>query len=75
MKEGSRVTIQIFSARSNLVREIKLGYKPAGLYVSHDRAAYWNGKNEAGESVASGVYFYTVQADAFTATKKMAAAK
>ncbi len=71
LKEGREITIQIFSASGNLIRELNLGYKPAGLYISHDRAAYWDGRNEAGERVASGVYFYTIQAGEFTATKKM----
>ena len=75
LKEGSEITIQIFSASGNLIRGLNFGYKPAGLYISHDRAAYWDGKNEAGEQVASGVYFYTIQAGEFTATKKMILAK
>ena len=35
------------------------------------RAAYWDGRNQLGESVASGVYFYTLTAGDFTATRKM----
>ncbi len=42
-----------------------------GIYESRSRAAYWNGKNALGEPVASGVYFYTLTADDFTATHKM----
>ncbi len=71
LKEGTDVAIRIYSATGELVRELSLGYKPAGLYVSSDRTAYWNGRNEAGEQVSSGVYFYTVQAGEFTATRKM----
>jgi hypothetical protein len=71
LKEGSEVTIRVFSTSGELVRELDLGYKPAGLYVGRDRAAYWDGRNEAGEQVASGVYFYTIQAGEFTATRKM----
>ena len=36
------------------------------------KPAYWDGKNEMGESVASGVYFYTLTAGDFSATRKMA---
>jgi flagellar hook assembly protein FlgD len=53
------------------VRELKLYYKPAGVYTSRDKSAYWDGKNEAGEPVSSGIYFYTIQAGDFIATKKM----
>ncbi len=50
---------------------LKLGHQAAGMYQSRSRAAYWDGKNEFGESVASGVYFYTLKAGDFTATRKM----
>ena len=42
-----------------------------GIYQSKSRAAYWDGKNVRGEPVASGVYFYTLTAGDFTATRKM----
>ena len=45
--------------------------KPFGIYQGKSRAAYWDGKNGQGESVASGVYFYTFTAGDFTATRKM----
>ena len=75
LKEGTDVTIRIYSATGELVRELNLGHKPAGLYAGHDRAAYWDGRNGAGEQLASGVYFYTIQAGEFVATKKMILAK
>ena len=49
----------------------KLGQQPAGIYNSRSRAAYWDGRNELGEPVASGAYFYTLSAGNFTATRKM----
>ena len=54
-----------------LVRTLALGQQPAGLYQSRSRAAYWDGKNEVGEPVASGIYFYTLTAKKYTATRKM----
>jgi len=48
-----------------------LGYRSAGFYEGKERAVHWDGKNEFGESVTSGVYFYNIQAGNFTATKKM----
>ncbi len=71
LREGSNVAIKIYSAAGELVRDMELGYKPAGSYISQDRAAYWNGRNEAGEYAASGVYFFTIQAGEFTAIGKM----
>jgi hypothetical protein len=65
------VSILIYSADGKLIRTLKLGEQAAGVYETRNRAAYWNGKNEVGESVASGVYFYTLKAGDFTATRKM----
>lgn len=65
------VSISIHAANGTVVRTLALGQQPAGLYQSRSRAAYWDGKNEFGESVASGVYFYTLTAGDFSATRKM----
>ena len=71
LKEGSEVIVRIYSMTGELVREFNMGYKPAGLFTSRDRAVYWNGKNEEGEQVSSGIYFYTIRTGKFTATRKM----
>ena len=71
LAEAANVTVRIYAADGALVRTLALGHQVAGIYESRDRAAYWDGRNELGESVASGVYFYTFQAGDFTATRKM----
>ena len=71
LHESGEVAIKIHNVTGELVREIRLGYKPAGQYITKDMSAYWDGKNEAGESVASGIYFYTIQAGEYSATRKM----
>ena len=65
------VSISIYAANGKLVRTLDLGHQPIGIYQGKSRAAYWDGKNAIGESVASGVYFYTLTAGDFTATRKM----
>ena len=65
------VNISIHSVDGQLVRELVLGHLPAGIYHNKSRAAYWDGRNDFGESVASGIYFYTLSAADFTATRKM----
>ena len=61
--------------RGVVVRELMLGHQRAGVYASRVRAAYWDGRNQLGEKVASGVYFYTLTASDFTATRKLLIAK
>jgi len=65
------VTLTISDVKGQVVRTLALGYQPAGIYQDKSRAAYWNGRNELGERVASGVYFYTLKAGNFTATRRM----
>ena len=65
------VSISIHAADGRLVRTLALGHQSVGIYGSRSRAAYWDGRNALGEPVASGVYFYTLTAGEFTATRKM----
>ena len=71
LSKSADVTLHIYAVNGTLVRTLTLGYQPAGIYQSRSRAVYWDGKNEVGEPVASGVYFYTLTAGDFTATRKM----
>ena len=75
LAEDSEVTVRIYSATGQLVRAMHLGYREAGSYVTRDKAAYWDGRNEAGEQVSSGIYFYSIAAGDFSATKKMTIGK
>ncbi|MCY4554029.1 MAG: cadherin domain-containing protein [Candidatus Poribacteria bacterium] len=65
------VTLTVYDMSGGMVRRLALGHQAAGVYYSRSRAAYWDGKNESGEKVATGVYFYTLTAGEFTATRKM----
>ena len=65
------VTLTIYDMNGQVVRQFVLGHQAAGRYQSRSRAIYWNGKNEFGEPVASGVYFYHLSAGDFSAMRKM----
>ena len=71
LSDPAEVTVSIYSVDGKLVRTLELGQMPAGVYSDKGRAAHWDGRNAAGEPVASGVYFYTLKAGEFSATRKM----
>jgi len=71
LSDPAHVTITIYSVTGQPVRILDLGSKAPGAHVSKADAAYWDGTNKAGEKVASGTYFYTMEAGPFKAMKKM----
>ena len=68
---GSDVQLRIYDTQGRLVRHLDIGHQAAGVYQTRNRAAYWDGRNEMGEAVASGLYFYTLTAGDFSATRRM----
>ena len=71
LTETARVRIQIYDVAGRLVRELDLGEKPAGGYLSQAEAAYWDGRNNMGEAVSSGMYFYTLEIGDYRTTRRM----
>ena len=67
----AEVALTIYDMNGQLVRHLAVGHQMAGMYQSRSRAIYWDGRNQLGESVASGLYFYTLTAGDFTATRRM----
>jgi flagellar hook assembly protein FlgD len=65
------VTILIYNQKGQLIHTISLGQKAAGMYLSKDKAAYWDGKEQTGRLVSSGIYFYRLTAGDFQATRRM----
>ena len=71
LAKPANVTLTIYDIQGRVVRDLDLGHQRAGMYHSRARAAFWDGRNAIGEPVASGVYFYTLTAGDFAATRKM----
>ena len=71
LSKPADVTLTIYAVDGEVVRQLALGYQAPRMYHSKNQAVYWDGKNEVGEQVASGIYFYTLIADDFIATRKM----
>ena len=71
LEKSADVSLQIYDTSGGIVRTIDLGFKSQGFYMTRSTAAYWDGRNNMGEQVASGVYFYSLQTPDFSATRKM----
>ena len=71
LSELSDVRLSIYSLSGQLIRTLELGIKKPGTYTDRGRAIYWDGRNENGETVSSGVYFYHLSAGEFTSIRKM----
>jgi hypothetical protein len=71
LAEPASVEISIYNTRGQLVRRLELGHREAGVYTSQQSAAFWDGRSDFGETVASGVYYYQIRAGSFAETRKM----
>ena len=75
LASSAQVSLTIYDIHGRIVRQLPLGQKSAGMYVSRQEAAYWDGRNEYGEQVSSGMYFYLLRAGSFDALRKMVITK
>ncbi len=71
LADQTEVKITIHDVLGRKVRLLELGGLPEGRYTVEGRAAYWDGCNETGERVSSGVYFYTLIADDHAITRRL----
>ncbi len=71
LSNAGPVSISIYDATGGLVRTLSIGYQSEGFYHNRGRAAYWDGKNTLGESVASGIYFYKIETPSFQQTRQL----
>ena len=75
LADAAFVTVRIYNVKGELIRSIDVGKQAAGAYTSRRRAVHWDGKDDIGQSVASGVYFYQLLADDFSETRRMVVMK
>ena len=71
LAHAADVTLTIYDTKGASIRRLDLGHQLAGYYANRAKAAYWDGRSETGEPVASGVYFYNLSAGDYSATRKM----
>ena len=75
LSEAALVTLSIYDTTGQQIRTLSLGFQAAGFYQSRSRAAYWNGRNDLGEQVSSGVYFYQLSTPSEHQMKRMVIVK
>jgi len=63
--------VSVHDTRGALVRRLDLGYREPGYYTDRSTAAHWDGRNALGETVASGVYFYVLEAGEHRVARRM----
>jgi hypothetical protein len=66
LKEKGLVTLKVYSVAGQLVRTLVDGMRDASSYT-----VAWDGRNNIGSEVASGIYFYKMETKGFSATKKL----
>ena len=71
LAEDAFVSLTIYDQRGSIVRRLNVGHQTAAVYESRSKAIYWDGRNAVGDRVASGIYFYTLTAGDYAATRKM----
>ena len=71
LADDADVKVRIYDVEGKLVRNLDIGYQRSGRYISREKAIYWDGRDQLGESVSSGVYFYTLKTAGFSDTRRM----
>ena len=71
LAQDTNVDIKIYNLKGETIRELKIGFQNAGTYRTKELAAFWDGRNSTGELVASGLYFYSLNAGQSKAIRQM----
>ena len=71
LHQSSPVCIEIYDTNGNIIRRLELGRLPAGIYHKKDQAGHWDGLDQTGKRVASGIYFYRLEANGYQESRKM----
>ncbi|MEW6103328.1 MAG: T9SS type A sorting domain-containing protein, partial [bacterium] len=71
LSKDSNVSLEIYNILGQKVRTIEAGQRKAGSYTQKERAIFFDLKNDQGQNLSSGLYFYKLKAGEFSVIKKM----
>ncbi|MEW6104052.1 MAG: FlgD immunoglobulin-like domain containing protein, partial [bacterium] len=71
LANDSNVSLEIYNILGQKVRTIEAGNKPKGSYTQKDRAISFDLRNDSGQNLSSGLYFYKIKAGDFSAIKSL----
>jgi hypothetical protein len=66
LKDNAAIKLEVFDIKGRMIKKLVDGRQNAGVY-----SVIWNGIDENGHQVSSGIYFYRITAGSYRATKKM----
>ena len=75
LADDAVVTVTIYDQRGHIVRRLDFGHQKSGNYRDKANAAHWDGRNQNGEPVTSGTYYYQLRAGDYTALRRMVIVK
>lgn len=71
LAEDAEITIRIYNTSGEIIRTLFSGHQVSGYYITRDKAIYWDGRNNLGEAVASGIYIYELATPTLKRTRKL----
>ncbi len=75
LADDALVTLSIYDQSGHIVRGLDIGHQKSGVYRDKASAAYWDGRNQNGESVTSGTYYYQLRAGDYSSLRRMVIVK
>ena len=71
LSEDSNVTVEVYNITGQRVRTIEAGYKKAGLYITKEKALFYDTRNDRGDKLSQGLYFISLKAGKYSGRQRL----
>ena len=71
LSEDAEVVVEVYNILGQKVKTIEAGWKKAGLYITKEKALFWNGKNDRGDKLSQGLYFINLKAGKYSGRQRL----